>query len=159
MFHGAPTEDAVLRRAAAVALIGTLIGTLIGAVLVTFGGTVGGQWLNLDDDVHVTANPHLNPVTGASLRRLWSAAYEDLSIPLAYTLFAAETQASRLLAGGDATAPPDPRLFHAVSLALHAANVLLVWSLLQRLAPGGIWPVMAGALLFAVHPLQVETVA
>jgi hypothetical protein len=155
MFHRAPTDNAVLRRVAAVALIGTLIG----AVLVTFGGTVGGQWLNLDDDVHVTANPHLNPVTGASLRRLWSAAYEDLYIPLAYTLFAAETQASRLLAGGKETTPPDPWLFHAVSLALHAANVLLVWSLLQRLVPGGIWPAMAGALLFAVHPLQVESVA
>jgi hypothetical protein len=131
---------------------------LVGLVLGTFGQTVGHGWVNLDDDIHVTANPSLNPVTLAGLRRLWAAPYQNLYAPLAYTLFACETQASRSWFGGDATAPPDARLFHAVSVVLHAANVLLVWRLLHRLSPGDIWPATAGAALFAIHPLQVESV-
>lgn len=151
MMPRAESEDAAPRRLAAA--------LLIGAVLAVFGGTVGGKWLNLDDDVHVTANPLLNPVTAASLRRIWSSPYEDLYIPLSYSLFAAETAAGRMMAGGGPAAPPDPRLFHAASVALHAGNVLLVWWLLMRLSSGGVWPAAVGAALFAIHPLQVESVA
>ena len=53
--------------------------------------------------------------------------------------------------------------FHAVNVALHAANVLLVWALLRELwrrmgveqAPAAAF---AGALLFALHPAHTEAV-
>lgn len=129
---------------------------LVGGV---FGQTVLFGWVNLDDDVNVTKNPYLNPVTSGSLQRLWTAAYEDLYVPVAYTLFAAETVASRFVIGDKPGEPPDPRPFHALSVGLHLANVLLVWSLLERLTNGRRWVAAAGAALFAVHPLQVESVA
>lgn len=55
--------------------------------------------------------------------------------------------------------------FHAVNVALHAANALLVLALLRRLAlrhgaegaTAGL-AALAGALLFAVHPVQTEAV-
>jgi len=50
----------------------------------------------------------------------------------------------------------DPTPFHVVSVVLHAANAVLLWRVLRRL--GLPWAPLAGAL-FAVHPLQVETVA
>ncbi len=53
--------------------------------------------------------------------------------------------------------------FHAVNVSLHAANVLLVWALLQE-----IWQrlgckeaglaAFAGAMLFALHPVNTEAV-
>jgi hypothetical protein len=132
---------------------------LVGLVLGTFGQTVRWGWVNLDDDINVTANPHMNPVTLAGIGRLWAVPYQNLYVPLAYTLFACEAQASRLLCGGEASLPPDARLFHAVSVALHAVNVLLVWRLLHRLTPVDVWPATAGAALFAIHPLQVESVS
>jgi tetratricopeptide (TPR) repeat protein len=59
----------------------------------------------------------------------------------------------------------DVRLFgarpaghHAVNLALHALNSALVFALLAR-ATGRRAPALAVALLFAVHPLHVESVA
>jgi protein O-mannosyl-transferase len=50
-----------------------------------------------------------------------------------------------------------PWLFHGVSIALHAATAVLVLLLLERLATPS--AALAGALVFAVHPLHTEAVA
>lgn len=122
---------------------------------IVFGRIVGYGWVGWDDDIHVTENPRLYPVTIASVWEFWRAPYEGLYIPVSYTLYAAEAAASRALFPSD---PLDPRPFHALSVVLHAACVLLVWRILcTRVAAG--WPAVAGAVLFAVHPLQVESVA
>jgi hypothetical protein len=47
---------------------------------------------------------------------------------------------------------------HLINIALHAANVLLLFWLLQS-ATGAVWRSFFVAALFAVHPLNVETVA
>ena len=48
--------------------------------------------------------------------------------------------------------------YHLVNLAIHVGCVTLVWLLLRRLlGPDSPWP-LAGALLFAVHPLQTQAV-
>ena len=48
--------------------------------------------------------------------------------------------------------------FHLTNLLLHLINVALVFALVRRLSSTHLWPILL-SLLFAVHPVQVESVA
>ena len=96
--------------------------------------------------------PHLNPPTWAGLRTLWAAPFEDLYSPVVYTVWAALAVLAR---GADGVLSPWP--FHALCLALHAMNTLLVFLLARRLLADP-RAAAVGAALFALHPLQVEPV-
>jgi tetratricopeptide (TPR) repeat protein len=98
-----------------------------------------------DDDLHVTGNPLLRSAHG--LYRLWfdPAAFQQY-YPLTQTTWWLEYHL-----WGDA-----PVGYHLNNLLIHAANALLLWRLLRRLGVPGAW---WAAALFAVHPMQVETVA
>jgi tetratricopeptide (TPR) repeat protein len=98
-----------------------------------------------DDYKNVTGNPSLRTLSG--LGRIWtdpSASYQYY--PLTYTSFWIEYHLWGLRPIG----------YHAVNVLLHALNAVLVGLLLSRLAVPGAW---FAALLFALHPVHVESVA
>lgn len=98
-----------------------------------------------DDDVYVTENPLLTAPDG--LWRIWfSAHFQSQYFPLVYTTFRFE----HALWGFH------PFGYHLVNVLLHAANALLVWAILRRLAVPAAW---FAAGIFALHPVQVESVA
>jgi protein O-mannosyl-transferase len=98
-----------------------------------------------DDDWYLTNNPLLTAPDG--LRRIWfSLESPSQYFPLVYTSFRFE----RALWG------LNPFPYHLVNLILHIANALLLWRLLARLAIPGAW---LAAGIFALHPVQVESVA
>jgi tetratricopeptide (TPR) repeat protein len=98
-----------------------------------------------DDDDYVTNNELLTAHDG--LRRIWfSLDSPSQYFPLVYTTFRVEYALWGL----------NPTGYHWVNLLLHVANALLVWAVLARLKVPGAW--LAGAI-FALHPVQVESVA
>src|SRR5437870_1571675 len=98
-----------------------------------------------DDDVYITHNELLTAPDG--LRRIWfSLDSPSQYFPLVYTTFRIEYALWGL----------DPTGYHWVNLLLHIGNALLVWLVLARLKVPGAW--LAGAI-FALHPVQVESVA
>ena len=98
-----------------------------------------------DDNYYVTGNPLLTAPDG--LWRIWfSLDSPSQYFPLTYTSFYFE----RHLWGLNTTG------YHWVNLLLHAVNALLVWRLLLRLRLPGAW---LAAGIFALHPVQVESVA
>jgi len=102
-----------------------------------------------DDDVYVVDNPHVR--TGLTLSNVrWAfTSFEQSSWhPVAWLSHMLDCQLFGLNAESH----------HAVNLLLHLANVWLLFWLLQK-ATGARWLSFFVALLFAVHPLNVETVA
>src|SRR5215475_4021608 len=98
-----------------------------------------------DDDVYITNNELLTGPDG--LRRIWfSLDSPSQYFPLVYTTFRTEHALWGL----------NPTGYHWVNLVLHISNALLVWAVLARLKIPGAW--LAGAI-FALHPVQVESVA
>jgi tetratricopeptide (TPR) repeat protein len=98
-----------------------------------------------DDDFYVTKNRLLTAPDG--LRLIWfSLESPSQYFPLTYTSFRIE----RMLWG------LKPTGYHWVNILLHTANALLVWRLLAVLGVPGAW---LAAGIFALHPVQVESVA
>jgi tetratricopeptide (TPR) repeat protein len=97
-----------------------------------------------DDDLLVTDNPLVKNID--SLPYIWGSAAATDYTPLTSTVFWTEWR----LWGDDAPG------YHVVNILLHALSALLLWRVLARLAIPGAW---LGALLFAVHPVNVASVA
>src|SRR5438067_8590221 len=129
--------------------------TLCAAVLAVacsaaFGRTAGHGFLFWDDRAFIAENPLIAHPSAASLLALWTTPLEDLYAPLTYTLWG-------LLA---AVVGPKPWAFHLTNVALHALNGGLVFAVLRRLVTEDDGrAALAGALLFALHPVQSEAVA
>ena len=118
--------------------------TLAAATIMAYRPAWNGGFL-WDDDAYITNNELLTAPNG--LRRIWLS-FDSPSqyFPLTYTSFRIE----RALWG------LNPSGYHWTNIFLHVANALLVWRLLARLKLPGAW---LAAAIFALHPVQVESVA
>src|SRR6185312_3258202 len=124
--------------------------------LLVFAPVCRHGFVEWDDNFTIERNPLIQHPSLPNVLHYWTHAFMDLYVPVTYTAWAAIAQLSRLLSGPEA--PLNARLFHTASVLLHAFNAVLVFWLLRRLLKR-YWPAAAGALLFALHPVQVEAVA
>ena len=127
------------------------------AVLVTFGPLVPHDFGGFDDDMNVARNPHLNPPTWVGVAHYWLAPEFDLYVPFTYTVWSAAAGVAWLDEPDALGRRLNPYVFHLLNVALHALAALVALEVLRRCV-GGAWPACAGALVFALHPVQVEPV-
>src|SRR6266542_522370 len=122
-----------------------VFGALLAAVTIFAYRPAWNRGFLWDDDDYIIKNDLLTASDG--LRRIWfSLDSPSQYFPLVYTTFRLERAIWGLHPSG----------YHWVNLLLHVANALLVWRVLARLNVPGAW--LAGAI-FALHPVQVESVA
>ncbi len=115
---------------------------LLAAVILVYQPVWRGGFI-LDDDLHLLNNPVLKP---GGLLKTWVPGTYLNYWPLTFTAYRLQFDIWGL----------DPLGFHLVNIALHAISALLVWRILLQLnAPGA----MFAAALFALHPVNVESVA
>jgi Flp pilus assembly protein TadD len=130
--------------------------------LATYARLYHANFVGWDDDIHVYQNPYLNPPTIKSVSIFWRQPYEGLYVPIAYTAYALIAHCARIpgifLPAVGVVVHLDSAYFHTVNVGLHTINVLLVYLLLRRLVRNDLAS-FGGALLFSIHPLQVESVA
>src|SRR5947209_3520099 len=129
------------------------------STLTAFLPTLQNQFVSWDDDKNFLENPHYRGLGWTHLRWMWTT-HLGLYIPLTWMTLGLDY----LLWG------MNPVGYHLTSLLLHAANAVVFFFLVRRLLTlalpspserGYALPVAAGfaALVFAIHPLRVESVA
>lgn len=128
-----------------------LLGALLVIVtLLLYLPVVHHEFLNgWDDDDYVTRNIHVR--SGFTLPNVaWAFKSFDMSNwhPVTWLSHMLDCQLFGLNSGPH----------HYINVLLHSANVLLLFWILQR-ATAAVWRSFVVAALFAVHPLNVETVA
>ena len=116
---------------------------LVGLTCLCYWPSLHGEFL-WDDALWTTQDPVIH--AAGAWRGIWSGAQAYDYFPVTRLTFWLEWH----LWGAD------PVPYRVANLALHLVNSFLLWRLLARLRVPGAW---FGALLFAVHPLNVASVA
>jgi tetratricopeptide (TPR) repeat protein len=121
---------------------------LAAAVAMAFWPALRCGFIDFDDGVYVTQNPHIQAgLNWANLKWAFTATNAGYWLPLAWLSHMTDIQFFQMRPAGH----------HFTSLLWHAANSVLLFLLLQR-ATGAFWRSALAAALFALHPLRVESV-
>ena len=115
---------------------------------VAFLPSLDAGFTNWDDDAYVVNNPDIRGVTAKNLSAVFSSTYLGNYQPLTMLTYMAEFQAFRL----------EAKAYHVTNLLFHVLNAILVFTLFLGLSRHPLTSLLV-ALLFAVHPLRVESVA
>lgn len=136
------------RRPQNLAAVAVCLGLVV-AVWVVYLQTRSFEFVNYDDPVYVTANPHVTAGL-TSDGAIWALTRSHAANwhPLTWLSHMADWHAYGDWAGGH----------HLTSVALHSATAVVLFVALRRLT-GETWPSAAVVALWAVHPLRVESVA
>ncbi|MBI3312625.1 MAG: tetratricopeptide repeat protein [Candidatus Omnitrophica bacterium] len=121
---------------------------LLGFAALLFGRVIGFDFINWDDNLYVYENPLIRSFSFEYLQSWFFRPFVRLYVPMPLLSFAVDYQIWGAHAGG----------YHFTNLAIHLTNMLLVYFLFFRIFKNPLGAFL-GALLFAIHPVQVEAVA
>lgn len=132
--------------------------------------TLRFPFIALDDSKHIWQNPYVMAFSSANLAHFWEGPYYGLYIPMVYSTWSVLAAITKALHWQNDVTVIQGYLFHLANFVLHLANVWMLWQLFafwisryQSALPedrpriGGL--ASLAALVFALHPLQVEAVA
>lgn len=131
------------------------------SVAVVMGRLCVAEFTWYDDPATVHQNPSMNPPTMEKLAGYWTAwgprAPLGLYIPMTYTTWGAMASIAYMERPDEAGIRLNPWVFHTGNVVFHALSALTVLAILRRMVKHD-WGAGFGALLFALHPVQVEAV-
>jgi len=119
------------------------VAVLVLVTVVVYIPAMGGGFI-WDDDLFLTENPLIKADDG--LYRFWFTTQAPDYFPLVSSSLWLEWRLWGMNAMG----------YHVVNILLHAMSSVLIWLVLRRLSIPGAW---LAALVFAIHPVNVESVA
>lgn len=122
---------------------------LVLATIALYNSVTRAPFLNFDDQVYVTDNPQVR--AGLTWNTVVWAFRTPKAFdwhPITWLSYALDWQIFGL----------DPAGYHTTNVLLHAANAVLLFLLLEG-ATGLAWRSLTVAALFALHPINVESVA
>lgn len=122
---------------------------LVAATLVFYNPLVHNQFTGFDDWSYILKNQHVqNGLSWDTVKWSFTTFHEGNWHPLTWLSHALDCEIFHL----------NPVGHHYTNVLLHGANAVLLFLLLWR-ATGATWPSLVVAAIFAVHPINVESVA
>ena len=122
---------------------------LIVVTFIAYFKVLGYEFLNFDDNQYVTENPHItNGFSYEDVVWAFTESYASNWHPITWLSHMLDFEIYGL----------DPFGHHLTNLIFHALNGILLFFVLIRMT-GAIWKSAFVAVLFALHPLNVESVA
>jgi protein O-mannosyl-transferase len=115
--------------------------------LFCFSPAVHYEFTNWDDNVLVTQNTQIRDLSLSGVARIFSSFSLNHYHPLVTFSYAVEFYLFGL----------NPFSFHLTNIILHALNSILVLILIRSVTKGT-WVMLVTGILFAIHPLRVESV-
>ena len=122
---------------------------LLVVTVAAYGQVVKHDFVSLDDDIYVTDNYHVRAgLTSAGIVLAFSFTDSPYWHPLTWLSHMLDCQLYGV----------SPSMHHLTNVVLHLANSLLLFLVLYQMT-GALWRSCFVAALFALHPLNVESVA
>lgn len=125
--------------------LGLLSFIVIGITLAVYLSSINNGFTNWDDDKYITQNTSIQSV---DFKKLFSSYEQGNYHPLTMLSYSLEYQFFKL----------NPKPYHATNILLHTLNSLLVLLFIWLLCKQK-WVAFITAILFAIHPMHVESVA
>jgi protein O-mannosyl-transferase len=135
-----------------------ILSILIIIPLFQFFPLTGFGFVSFDDTMHVYQNPHMERISINSILGFWQNPYGNLYIPVSYTVWSILSIFAKNGLAMIGETSFNPAVFHWANLFLHLLNTLFVFFILRKIVSKA-WPSVAGALVFSLHPVMVESVA
>lgn len=161
-------HDVVPAAAGSLTIFGAFIAVVILSFLIFIPDLRNGFLYTWDDSVYIVYNEHINELTGNTVRWAFSTTYADYWAPLTWISLALDRAIWGL----------NPFGYHLTNNILHAMNagiffltclMLLTQHLLLQSREGkrsmilttdrALYAALLASIIFAVHPLRVESVA
>lgn len=121
-----------------------------------FGRLVLCDFTWWDDQHTIHHNRQLNPVQLDTFVHNWTTSSAAIYIPLTFTVWALITFVARVQPDPSGISL-NPMFFHGANVLIHALGALAAFALLRRLVKNDL-AALIGALFWALHPVQVESV-
>jgi tetratricopeptide (TPR) repeat protein len=122
---------------------------LVFITLAVYMQTGDHEFLNFDDYVYITKNPHVAAgLKSSNVAWAFTSIEEGNWFPITRLSHMTDVQLYGMSPSGH----------HLTNVAIHTLSALLLFLLFLRLS-GGLWQSAFVAFLFALHPLHVESVA
>src|SRR5215510_1121491 len=133
------------------------------ATVAAFLPAIGNQFVSWDDAKNFVDNPHFRGLGWSQLKWMWTTFHMGHYVPLTWMTLGLDYSLWGM----------NPAGYHATNLLLHAANAVVLYFVARRLfalaarnvtgessSPDRfVLPAAIAALVFAIHPLRVESVA
>ncbi len=121
---------------------------IIVITFITFYPCLKNGFVNWDDPELLTENPSVQRLSMSNISKLFTRFYCSNYIPLTLLSLTMEYHLFK----------DNPLPFHATNITLHIINGLLVLWLVSMISKNS-WVALITALIFALHPMRVESVA